>query len=41
MSMCICVCVCVYVCVRKLEGGLGAKGLFYKYLGPKMTQIEA
>ena len=29
------------ICIRKLEGGLGAKGLFYRYLGPKMTQMGA
>ena len=31
----------VYIYMRKLEGGLGAEGLFYRYLGPKMTQMEA
>jgi hypothetical protein len=31
----------VYVYIRKLEGGLGAKGVFYRYLGPKMTQMGA
>jgi hypothetical protein len=30
---------CVYI--RKLEEGLEAEGLFYRYLGPKMTQMGA
>jgi hypothetical protein len=30
-----------YMCVRKLEGGLRAKGLLYRYLGLKMTQMGA
>jgi hypothetical protein len=33
--------ICMYMCIRKLEGGLGAEGLFYRYLGPKMTQMGA
>ena len=31
--------VCVYI--RKLEGGLRAKSLLYRYLGLKMTQMGA
>jgi hypothetical protein len=31
----------VYMYVRKLEGGLRAKSLLYRYLGLKMTQIGA
>ena len=31
----------IYIYVRKLEGGLGAEGLFYRYLGPRMTQMGA
>jgi hypothetical protein len=30
-----------YVYVRKLEGGLRAKSLLYRYLGLKITQIRA